>query len=255
MLTYLYIIIINSTQKKSKREHYMKTIGNTKGLNSNSLKLLAVIAMICQHSAIFFMHAEGLAYYLLFCFGMLTAPIMCYFIAEGYHHTHDLKRYMGRLLLGALISHVPHALACGFPILEFWKYTSVMWSLFLGLLALSIWERKSIHWFWRLALVGLCCILAYPGNWNFVAVIWIVGFGAFRDQPVKKWGAFLFGWLIHVALFFVVSTNGTLWTRFAVLAAIPILLLYNGQRGRKSKLFQPHLPHPLPGAVRHPAAY
>lgn len=36
------------------------------------------------------------------------------------------------------------------------------------------------------------------------------------------------------ALFFVVQTNGTLWTRFAVLAAIP-LLLYNGQRGRKSK--------------------
>ena len=30
------------------------------------------------------------------------------------------------------------------------------------------------------------------------------------------------------------QTNGTLWTRFAVLAAIP-LLLYNGQRGRKSK--------------------
>lgn len=32
----------------------------------------------------------------------------------------------------------------------------------------------------------------------------------------------------------MVQTNGTLWTRFAVLAAIP-LLLYNGQRGRKSK--------------------
>lgn len=33
----------------------------------------------------------------------------------------------------------------------------------------------------------------------------------------------------------MVQTNGTLWTRFAVLAAIPLLLLYNGQRGRKSK--------------------
>lgn len=39
-------------------------------------------------------------------------------------------------------------------------------------------------------------------------------------------------------LFFVVQTNGTLWTRFAVLAAIPLLLLYNGQRGHKSKWFQ-----------------
>ena len=37
----------------------------------------------------------------------------------------------------------------------------------------------------------------------------------------------------------MVQTNGTLWTRFAVLAAIPLLLLlYNGQRGRKSKWYQ-----------------
>ena len=34
----------------------------------------------------------------------------------------------------------------------------------------------------------------------------------------------------------MVQTNGTLWTRFAVLAAIPLLLLYNGQH--KSKWFQ-----------------
>ena len=33
----------------------------------------------------------------------------------------------------------------------------------------------------------------------------------------------------------MVQPNGALWTRFAVLAAIPLLLLYNGQRGRKSK--------------------
>lgn len=55
---------------------------------------------------------------------------------------------------------------------------------------------------------------------------WLPGGGALAD----------FG--VHVALFFVVQTNGTLWTRFAVLAAIPMLLLYNGQRGRKSKWYQ-----------------
>ena len=45
----------------------------------------------------------------------------------------------------------------------------------------------------------------------------------------------VFVYFYKAALFFVVQTNGTLWTRFAVLAAIPLLLLYNGQRGRKSK--------------------
>ena len=55
---------------------------------------------------------------------------------------------------------------------------------------------------------------------------WLPGGGALAD----------FG--VHVALFFVVQPNGPLWTRFAVLAAIPMLLLYNGQRGRKSKWYQ-----------------
>lgn len=47
-----------------------------------------------------------------------------------------------------------------------------------------------------------------------------------------------FAHFYKAALFFVVQTNGTLWTRFAVLAAIPLLLLYNAQRGHKSKWFQ-----------------
>lgn len=208
------------------------------GLNSNTLKLLAVVAMICQHVTIFFIPTTNPWYDPMFCFGMITAPIMCFFIAEGYYHTHSRRKYLERLLLGAVISHVPHALACGFPVAEFWRYTSVMWSLFLGLLALIVYEKKEIAWLWRMAFVGLCCILAYPGNWNFVAVIWIWGFGVFRDRPWKKWGMFLVGFGVHAALFFVVQTNGTLWTRFAVLAAIPLLLLYNGQRGRKSKWYQ-----------------
>ena len=30
---------------------------------------------------------------------MITAPIMCFFIAEGYYHTHSRRKYLERLLL------------------------------------------------------------------------------------------------------------------------------------------------------------
>ena len=102
------------------------------GLNSNTLKLLAVVAMICQHVTIFFIPTTNPLYYPLFCFGMITAPIMCFFIAEGYYHTHSRRKYPERLLLGAVISHVPHALAsrwgssggipasCGACFWDFW---------------------------------------------------------------------------------------------------------------------------------------
>jgi len=69
------------------------------GLNSNTLKLLAVVALICQHVTIFFIPTTNPWYDPLFCFGMITAPIMCFFIAEGYYHTHSRRKYLERLLL------------------------------------------------------------------------------------------------------------------------------------------------------------
>lgn len=69
------------------------------GLNSNTLKLLAVVALICQHVTIFFIPTTNPWYDPLFCFGMITAPIMCFFIAEGYYHTHSRRKYLELLLL------------------------------------------------------------------------------------------------------------------------------------------------------------
>ena len=69
------------------------------GLNSNTVKLLAVVALICQHVTIFFIPTTNPWYDPLFCFGMITAPIMCFFIAEGYYHTHSRRKYLELLLL------------------------------------------------------------------------------------------------------------------------------------------------------------
>ena len=45
------------------------------GLNSNTLKLLAVVAMICQHVTIFFIPTTNPWYDPLFCFGMILSLI------------------------------------------------------------------------------------------------------------------------------------------------------------------------------------
>ena len=66
---------------------------------------------------------------------------MCFFIAEGFQHTSNFRRYLGRLLLAALLSHVPYTLCFNFHPLRVWTATSIMWSLFLGLLTLALWQR------------------------------------------------------------------------------------------------------------------
>ncbi len=212
----------------------MQKICRQSGLSANTLKLIAVAAMILQHCAILFLSHET-ATYILFCsLGKITAPVMSYFIAEGFHYTHDRKGYLKRLFIFALISHIPHALAFGFPIWMFWKYTSVMWSHTMGLTALMIFYHR--QWSKPLRILGIlaCCALSYPGNWNCVVVIWILGFGIFRDQPVKKWVMFLLGILVNVLEFFIIETDGALITNVAFILPVLLLTQYNGQRGKTS---------------------
>jgi hypothetical protein len=207
-------------------------------LNANTLKFIAVIAMILDHCAIVFVPEEYPLNYALHAMGRLTAPIMCFFIAEGYHYTSNLKRYMGRLLIAAVLSHIPHNLCFGHSIIEFWKATSVMWSLFLGLVALAVYRTETIHIIWRVLAVAGCCILAYPGNWNYIAVLWILVFGMHRDHPWKKWIGFTVISLLYVAQFYIHGSDSVIWLRFFVLCAIPVLMAYNHTLGRKSKVMQ-----------------
>ena len=53
-------------------------------VNGNQLKLLAIFAMLVDHWAIVFVPGEFAGLWLLRLVGRLTAPIMCYLIAEGY---------------------------------------------------------------------------------------------------------------------------------------------------------------------------
>lgn len=59
--------------------------------NSNQLKLIAIIAMVFDHCMIVFMPHHYAVYQFLRMPGKLTAPIMCFLIAEGYYHTSNLK--------------------------------------------------------------------------------------------------------------------------------------------------------------------
>ena len=83
-----------------------------KCLNSNALKIVAIIAMTIDHLAwlIFPSYDTSFLPVLMHIIGRITCPIMCFFIAEGYYHTKNLKKYILRLFIFALISHVPYML-------------------------------------------------------------------------------------------------------------------------------------------------
>lgn len=204
-------------------------------LTSNTLKVIAVAAMFFDHFCSVF--AEGYPVFLewLRVPGRLSAPLMCYLIAEGYWHTHDLKKYMGRLFLFAVLSHFPYVL---YYHLTWWKATSVIWTLFLGLLALTAARQPHMPFPLKLAAVGGCCLLAYPADWNYVGVLWILYFGLYHRSFGRQMASFaLIGLFLHV----LPNLFHFGWEHLyqcGIFLAIPLLACYNGRRGRRSRVIK-----------------
>lgn len=147
-------------------------------LTSNKLKQIAILAMFFDHfTAVFISHdiVIGMALRLP---GRIVAPIMCFMIAEGYYKTSNVKIYISRLLIFAVISHIPYNLCFGYSLSPL-QATSVMWSLALGLIALTAVKSKHLPIILRFVILGTCCLLAITANWNYIAVLWIVIFGIF----------------------------------------------------------------------------
>ena len=76
----------------------------THGLTGTQLKLIAIVCMTIDHAALLFLPADSALSFLLRSIGRMTAPIMSFLLAEGVRHTHDLWRYLKRMLVFAAIA-------------------------------------------------------------------------------------------------------------------------------------------------------
>jgi hypothetical protein len=201
-------------------------------MNANVLKGIAILAMFVDHASYIFYETGTTQRWWIHLFGRLAAPIFCYLIAEGHHYTSNRKKYIYRLLLFAAIAHFPYVLYFNAnPFLV----TSVIWSLAMGLVALTAAKSTKLTPQGKIIVVVLCCLAAYTANWNYIAVIWIVAFGVFRESFYKNMLAFA-----TIAILFYIwpgLLNGGLYEtyRLGVLLAIPFFYLYNGKPGSKSK--------------------
>lgn len=215
----------------------MDCISSKIGLTTNLLKIIAILAMTMDHIAIEFIMPNSVIYQLFRVIGRLTIVIMCYMVAEGYYHTHNIKKYLTRLFIFAIVSHVPFVFFNTGKISLFFgenKFqTSVMWSLFLGLVSLCIWNNKSLKKLYKIILLILICILVMPGDWNIFSVLLILGFGIFYEN--RKMQIIILGVLSMFIVILSVIMNHPWYKEiflFGLLFTIPILLKYNGCLGK-----------------------
>lgn len=195
-------------------------------LNGSALKLLAMAAMLVDHSAICFRPLLGsylftlfdirfTPYVLLRGFGRIAFPIFCFLLAEGFRHTRSKQRYALNLFLFALLSEIPYDLFnCGaLP----YERQNVFFTLLLG--GLGIWclsKFRDMPLGSSLLLIGLAVVaVKLNADYGWKGFLLILLLYLLAEQPMVQAfaGITLLGWPAGVA------------------CAFPFLNLYNGERG------------------------
>lgn len=209
----------------------------TRGLNRDILKYLAILAMLLDHIAWYLMEFSSPWAQAFHIVGRITAPLMCFFLAQGYVYTRSLPRYLGRLAVFAALSQIPWYLlhpAKG------WLTFNFLFTLALSLLAIHAWETvKSLPL--RLLAVAACVAASWYCDWHVYAPVWCLLFYVFRDDRGKQLLSFTgvallymeetvrarlnAGFSLHTALRTSAFTLG-------VFLAVPLLLSHNGRKGR-----------------------
>lgn len=221
---------------------------STKKLDSNSIKLIAIIAMTIDHIAwlVFTGYPRELIPIVMHAFGRITCPIMCYFIAEGYHYTKDVGRYTNRLFAFAVISHFAYVFAsmdfidCKSFIPFYYgsvlNQTSVMWSLAWGLVMLRVANSNKISGHvLKTVFIIFICIISFPSDWSCIASLCVLAFGINRGKFKSQMLWLVFFVAIYAAVYFFAIDKLYGLLQMAVVLSIPILMMYNGQRGKNQK--------------------
>lgn len=253
-------------------------------MNYKQLKIFAVCCMVFDHavrvfplSGMFapladFLWSSGyesfadwllddFTYYLMYI-GRLAAPIFVYCVTLGFTHTSDIRRYLKRILLTAVIAQVPYT--C-FDLAESrlyglegdWRETSlnILFTLALALCVLAVHEelkRRKLVWLSPLAVLLVTWLakrLHMEGGGGYIILAY--AYYVTRNRPrwqrallfipavlVSRRGLVL--WVLeslHTPEFAVVLRNcllNVLGNYFGML----VTLADNGEKGRVGKRFQ-----------------
>lgn len=206
-------------------------------MNRNLIKYIAALAMVIDHVGLLFVPISTPLGVIMRVIGRLTAPIMCYFICQGYIHTHSKKKYGIRLFVFAVISQIPFAyMVYGY----FWKlHFNVIATFFFCFLALLALDKLKSP---ALKIFSIACVMVLSDfcDWGLMAPLWTICFYLLKDNKDK-----MSLWYCILCLFWCVrcccvSYSGggewydSLW-QLGSLLALPVINLYNGEKGKNNK--------------------
>ena len=217
---------------KVEEEKMGKFFRSWKGLSAFSLKIIAIISMIIDHFAVaIYLNLPGFeksTYICLRYIGRIAFPIYCFLLVEGFWHTGNMKKYILRMAVMAILSEIPFDLV----------RTGQIWNL----------EAQNVYFTLCIGLIVLYFIHKNAGFTEkkiFIQVV-VIALGAlianFADFDYHYMGVFTIVFFYYVRMMISPWLRDIMGAAFlmydipASLAMIPIHL-YNGKRGFDCKVF------------------
>ncbi|MBY5033921.1 conjugal transfer protein TraX [Streptococcus gallolyticus] len=229
----------------------------TPSLSSFFLRNLAMILMLIDHTGLVFFPNH----IWIRAIGRLAFPIFAFLLVQGFLYTHDLRSYIGRLLAMAILTDIPYHLMSEGK-LAYSPFQNVLWTFVIALISLaSIDYLKKLEKKWALlpillVLLIACSLADYLGTdyaSRGVAMVHVFYFFQGQSLKNKSWQLFFF-FIINVIMknFPLIQEYGweavyQAWQIYGLeiisiqywaLTALPIIWLYSGQQGYKSKISQ-----------------
>lgn len=206
-------------------------------LNANQLKLIAIIAMTLDHLIWTIRPGYDTTWWVVLCHvvGRLTAPIMWFFIVEGYHYTHDRKKYAIRLFTLAVISHFAYNFCFGISFVPFqttvFNQTGVVWSLAWGMVLLWMNDSEKLAPWLKTVLTLLICVITFPSDWSCIAAMAILYMGVNRGNFKKQMMWMMIWTTVYALVYFFFIDRVYAFIQLGTCLTIPFLACYNGKRG------------------------
>ena len=202
-----------------------------KKLNAFHLKIIAIIAMTINHlGQNFAPKFNPLWWEFTYQFiGKLTFPIMAYLLIEGYRHTKRFKNYVLRLALFAVISILPYHYVLN-KTGSIYIFNNILFTLTIGLLMLKIIDFYPKY---EKYIVFIASLLTIASDWNIFGILIIHSF--YINKNFKH----LIIITIAMTIAQIALTGQTIsLATLGILMVIPLLKLYNGQKGFSNNLIK-----------------
>lgn len=208
-------------------------------LDGFKLKLLAMILMVFDHLPKAIPHTPIWFGYL----GRLVAPIFFYFVVEGFFHTRDRRKYLGRLSSWAAIMYGGSKLVMYLFPGEIPLHNNIFLSLALSVALMSVieWAKDQKNtgnkgkFFLGILGAMIVSALSIFTEASIYGVAMTLVFYCFRDKKLYMAIGYI---IISLGLTVGFTLNGLTYEQlflydyqWMMIFALPLILMYNGKRG------------------------